>query len=88
MPEAAIDEHGNSRAGEDDVRPAWQRSVLDAESQAEVVQRAPECEFGARALGGHRAHLLANHFVEWCRCAPPGLAACGLAHDSNLPVSL
>lgn len=71
MPEAAIDEDGDARAGERDVRPARKRLEVGSVAHAALVKFPPKRPLCTSIPIGHRAHLAANCFVEWCR--PPAL---------------
>lgn len=56
MPEAPVDEHGDLRPCECDVRSAWKTPKVDLVAQTAPVQLAPQPKFGVRPRSSDVPH--------------------------------
>ncbi len=78
VPVAAVDEHRDLRAGEQDVSaPSWhpRQGMVDPVSEAEPVEFAAQEHFWfgvAPGLSGHSGRCRREHIDEWLPWYPPG----------------
>jgi hypothetical protein len=65
VPETPIDEHGNARPGERDIRTAGQPRVIHPVPQTAPVQFPPDHYLRPSRSARHPLHLSRNHSIKW-----------------------
>jgi hypothetical protein len=65
MPEAPVDEHCHTCAGERDVRTPGQTRVIHPVAEAAAVQFSPNQQFRPGRGARHPLHLSGNRSIKW-----------------------